>query len=258
VLGLDDRIAHLSAGGGLALAFIVALLLGLRHASDPDHLTAVSTLVMGEGRRGAHRAARLGLSWGLGHATTLFLFGLPVVLFHNELPEPVQRAAEVAIGGVIVTLGLRLLIRWRRGYFHAHPHRHGELTHAHPHVHERAPDHGGRTDVAHEHAHPEALGRSPLAAYGIGLVHGVGGSAGVGILLIGAIPGRVPAVAALALFAGATAISMAVLSSAFGRALARGPMARRFAALAPAFGTLSLLFGVWYALGALDAVPYAF
>jgi ABC-type nickel/cobalt efflux system permease component RcnA len=258
VFGLDDRIADLAGGGGLVLALVVAVLLGLRHATDPDHLTAVSTLVMGDRRRGARRAARLGLSWGLGHATTLFVFGLPVVLFHNDLPEPVQQAAELAIGVVIVALGVRLLWRWRHGYFHAHPHRHGELTHAHPHVHEGAPTHTGATTVEHQHAHPDALGRSPLAAYGIGLVHGIGGSAGVGILLIGSIPDRAQAVVALAMFAGATAVSMAVLSSAFGRALARGPVARRFATLAPAFGTISLLFGVWYALGALGTVPYVF
>jgi ABC-type nickel/cobalt efflux system permease component RcnA len=258
VFGLDDRIAHIAGGGGLVLALVVAVLLGLRHASDPDHLTAVSTLVMGGGHRGARRAARLGLSWGLGHATTLFAFGLPVVLFGDELPEPVRQAAEVAIGAVIVALAIRLLLRWRRGYFHAHPHRHGELTHAHPHVHEHAPAHGSATAIAHEHPHPEALGRSPLAAYGIGLVHGIGGSAGVGILLIGSIPDRAQAVLALLLFAGATAVSMAVLSSAFGRVLAHGPVARRFATLAPAFGTVSLLFGAWYVLGALNALPYAF
>lgn len=258
MLGLDDRIAELSAGGGVALALLVALLLGLRHATDPDHLTAVSTLVMSDRRRGARRAASLGVAWGLGHATTLFLFGLPVVLFRSALPEAVQRTAEVAIGLVIVGLGLRLLVRWRRGYFHAHAHAHGALHHSHPHVHEHAPDHEAGEAVVHAHRHPDALGRSPRAAYGIGLVHGVGGSAGVGILLIGAMPDRAAAVAALALFALATAVSMALLSSAFGVALARGPVARRFATLAPVLGAASLLFGAWYALGALGTLPYAF
>jgi ABC-type nickel/cobalt efflux system permease component RcnA len=257
-LGLDNRIAELSGGGGLALALLVALLLGLRHATDPDHLTAVSTLVMSDRRSGTRRAASLGAAWGLGHATTLFLFGLPVVLFRSALPEAVQSAAEVAIGLVIVGLGLRLLVRWRRGYFHTHPHAHGALRHSHPHVHEHAPDHGVNEGIVHAHRHPDALGRSPRAAFGIGLVHGVGGSAGVGILLIGAMPGRAAAVAALALFALATAGSMAALSSAFGVALARGPVARRFGALAPVLGAASLVFGVWYALGALGTLPYAF
>lgn len=247
--GLDDLLARTGAGGGVALALLVAVLLGLRHATDPDHLTAVSTLVMGDPRDGARRAGRLGLAWGAGHATTLLACGLPVVLVRRVLPHAVQQAAEVAIGVVIVALAARLLVRRRRGYLHAHPHRHGERWHAHPHVHE------GPHPAEHRHAHPAALGRTPRAAFGIGLVHGVGGSAGAGILLVGAVPGRIAATVALVLFAAATACSMALLSSAFGRALARGPGARRLAEAAPALGAAGVLFGVAYALGALGAVP---
>jgi hypothetical protein len=236
------------AGSG-ALGFVVATLLGLRHATDPDHLTAVSTLVLSDDRNGARQAGVLGLAWGLGHATTLFAFGLPVVLFRRHLPEPVQRAAEGLIGLVIIGLAVRLLLRWRRGYFHTHPHTHGSVRHAHPHVHEErkplliAP--------AHTHPHAEGLGRTPLAAYGIGLVHGTGGSAMVGVLLVGAAAGWANGVAALLLFAGGTAVSMALVSSAFGYALARGPVARRLTRLVPVLGTASLIFGVWYALGAV-------
>ena len=142
------------------------MLLGLRHATDPDHLTAVSTLVLSERGRGTRRAGRLGLAWGLGHALTLLAFGLPAVLLSAYLPDAVQRAAEALVGLVIVLLALRLLRRWRRGYFHAHPHAHGGVRHAHPHVHE------GSGHGAHEHAHAEALGRTPLAAAGIGMLHG--------------------------------------------------------------------------------------
>ena len=83
--GLDERIAHLGAGGSILLALAIALLLGLRHATDPDHLTAVSTLALSDDRRGARRAGLLGLAWGLGHATTLALLGLPLVLLDREL-----------------------------------------------------------------------------------------------------------------------------------------------------------------------------
>ena len=110
----------------------------------------------------------------------------------------------------------------------------------------------------HEHAHPEALGRSPLAAYGIGLVHGMGGSAGVGILLLATIHDRIVAVAALALFAFFTAVSMALLSTGFGMTLSSPRVRRSFNRLAPALGATSLLFGVWYALGALAVTPYYF
>src|SRR3954463_12336584 len=109
MLGLDDWIARL--GGSGVMAFVVALLLGLRHATDPDHLTAVSTLFLGSQRDGPRRATRLGLAWGLGHGLTLFVFGLPVILFRRYLPDVFQRGAEAAIGLVIVALALRLLLR---------------------------------------------------------------------------------------------------------------------------------------------------
>lgn len=228
---------------------IVAVLLGLRHATDPDHLTAVSTLVLSDDREGARKAGVLGFAWGLGHATTIFIFGLPVVLFGAYLPELAHRAAEAAIGLLIVALAVRLLVRWRRGYFHAHSHRHGPLRHAHPHVHEHSPARHAAT--GHAHSHAEGLGRSPLAAYGIGLIHGIGGSAMVGLLVVGAAAGRTLGVLALLLFAGGTAVSMALVSAAFGYALARGPVSRLVGPLMPVVGLASLVFGVWYAAGAV-------
>jgi hypothetical protein len=245
---LDDTIAGLG-GGGLVTALVAALLLGLRHATDPDHLTAVSTLVMSEGEDGARRAGRLGVAWGAGHALTLLVFGLPVVLFRDSLPEGVRRAAEFAVGMAIAALAVRLLVRWRRGYFHAHPHRHGESWHAHPHAHERGS--GGAHAAAHRHSHPEALGRSPLAAFGIGLVHGIGGSAAVGVLLVGAVPGRLESAVALIAFAAATAASMALLSTGLGRALGGAAATGRARRSIPALGVLSLAFGAWYAALAL-------
>ncbi len=275
MFGVDEWIAELGGGGSLALALVVAVLLGLRHATDPDHLTAVSTLVASDEEHGSRRASVLGLAWGLGHATTLFALGLPVVLFGSSLPEAVQTTAEVAIGLVIIVLGVRLLVRWRRGYFHVHAHDHGTTRHAHPHVHEHvgrrrrssvlgeaaATGHAVPHELAAAHGHrhpPEALGRTPAAALGIGMVHGIGGSAGVGILLVGAISDPAEAIVALLLFAAATAVSMALLSTVFGHALARGPVVRQLRRVVPALGVLSLLFGAWYALGALEVVPYVF
>jgi len=237
MFGLDDRIAALGTGESLLIVLAVAVLLGLRHATDPDHLTAVSTLLAGgdgEEGTGARRAGRLGLVWGAGHATTLFLFGSPIVLFDSYLPEPVQSAAEVAVGVVIIALAIRLLGRWRRGAL--------SPVHSHPHGPGGAPL---RT-------------RSPLQAYGIGLVHGIGGSAGVGLLLLAAIPDDVEGVLALAVFAGFTAVSMALASTSFGWVLQRGAIRRVYSAIAPAIGAASLAFGVWYALGAVRAVPYVF
>ncbi|HEX5385344.1 MAG TPA: hypothetical protein VFW66_01450 [Gemmatimonadales bacterium] len=247
MLGLDQWIATFG-GGGITMGLIVALLLGLRHATDPDHLTAVSTLVL-TGDRSARRAGLLGLAWGLGHATTLFMFGLPVVLFRRFLPERLLQGAEVAIGLVVIVLAVRLLLRWWQGEYHIHPHRHGTVRHAHPHAHATA--HAIDAPGDHTHSHADALGRTPLAAYGIGLVHGVGGSAGVGVLLVGAVSGRTQGVVALLVFAAATAVSMALVSTALGYGLSRGRMAASLARLVPAFGVGGLLFGAWYAVVAM-------
>jgi ABC-type nickel/cobalt efflux system permease component RcnA len=254
VFGLDDWIAELGADGGIAVALLVALLLGLRHATDPDHLTAVSTLVLGENRGGRRAAGVLGLAWGMGHAISLLVLGLPFVLWGDALPENLHQAAEIAIGALIVFLGVRLLVRWRRGYFHVHPHRHGDVVHAHPHMHEHA--HGGNTP--HEHPHAEELGRTPLAAFGIGLVHGIGGSAGAGILLVSTIDDPEAAAVALVVFTVATAAAMGLATLAFGHVLSRDKVAARLESAVPVLGVLGMLFGAWYVLGSVEAVPYVF
>jgi hypothetical protein len=228
MFGLDDWIAHLSNGATLLAVAGVAVLLGLRHATDPDHLAALTTLIASGRERTKQLAARLGLAWGIGHAAALFAFGLPIILFKAYLPEAVQRAAETTVGVLIVCLAVWLLVRWRRGELQVHPH---------PHVH-------------------AVRARSPLQAFGIGLIHGMGGSAGVGVLLLAAIHDRGVAVLALALFAVCTALSMAALSTGFGLTLASDPARRSFGRLAPALGAASLVFGVWYALGALQVAPY--
>lgn len=237
MLGFDD-----------SLTFFVAVLLGIRHATDPDHLTAVSTVVLSRGNEGVRRAGMLGLAWGVGHATTLLAVGIPLLLFARQLPASLLQGAEVAIGLIIVILAGRLLLRWRRGDYHTHPHVHAGVLHAHPHVHEgKHPD----NSTGHAHDHGERLGRSPMAAFGIGMVHGLGGSAGAGILVVGAASSHVPGIAALALFAGGTAASMALVSAAFGYALARPPVATRVGSLVPLLAVVSLIFGAWYTLTAM-------
>ena len=234
----------------LAVVLFMSLLLGLRHASDPDHLAAVSTLIASEERDGVRKATFMGFSWGLGHGTTLILVGLPLVLLGQYLPEGIQRTAEVAIGVIIVILAVRLLARWRRGVFHAHPHTHADGS-PHRHLHSHA------DGAVHEHSHNTAL-RTPLSAYGVGLVHGIGGSGGLTLLLLSTIPDPAGAAGALLIFAAGTAVSMALLSTAFGFAIAAGPVARNFERVAPVLGTLAAAFGAWYALGALGFVAYPF
>ena len=240
MFGLDDYLASFSDGTTLVLVIAVAILLGLRHATDPDHLAAVTTLLASTERR-ARDAAKLGLAWGAGHALTLFALGVPIVLYRAYLPETVQRAAETAIGFLIAGLAVWLLVRWRRGAFHAHPHDHGDRSHAHLHSHSTSP---------HEHAR----GRTPLGAFAVGLLHGIGGSAGVGILLVSTIDRTALAIGALGILAAFTAVSMTLLTTGFGLTLGRRSLGR----LAPALGAASLAFGLWYALGAQNLLPYYF
>jgi ABC-type nickel/cobalt efflux system permease component RcnA len=243
MFGLDDFIASFTDGTSLLLVMAVAVLLGLRHATDPDHLMAVSTLLTSRQDGSGRRAAALGFAWGLGHALTLFVFGLPIVLYRAYLPEQVQQGAETAVGVMIVGLAVWLLIRWRRGVFRTVLHRHGDDAHVHAHV-----DH---------HAHP-AKSRSALTSFGVGLLHGMGGSAGVGILLVATIESHAYGVLALGLLALFTAVSMTMLSSGYGLVLTRGAVRRSFNRLAPAVGAVSIGFGVWYALAALSVAPYYF
>ena len=176
---------------------------------------------MASGRENARRrAAALGAWWGLGHALTLVVFGVPILLFEAYLPDLVQRGAETAVAALIVFLAVRLLVR--------HRHR-------------------------HEHGHEV---RNPLAAFGIGLVHGMGGSAGVGVLLLAAIPSTALAVTSLVVLALFTAVSMTMVTTGFGATLASRQGA--LAAAAPAFGIASLAFGCWYAAAAWSLMPYPF
>ncbi len=228
MFGLDDKIASLSDGASLWIVAVAAILLGLRHATDPDHLAAVTTLVASTRERVVRGAARLGVAWGLGHAVTLFVFGLPIVLVERYLPELVQRAAETTIAVVIVCLAVRLLVRWRRGALRVH-------------------------------AHPGAHGvRTRVGAFGIGLVHGMGGSAGVGVLIVASVQSTALAVLALAVLAVFTALSMGVLSTGFGRTLVSRPVSAAFHGVAPALAVASLAFGVWYATAAWALAPYPF
>ena len=233
MFGLDDWIAGLSNGASFAVVLMVAMLLGLRHATDPDHIAAVTTLIASGKDRATRSAAQLGAWWGLGHAVTLVLFGIPILLAGRYLPERIEQGAETAVGALIVFLAVRLLVRWRHGYFDLHAHRHPNRDHRH-------------------------AVRSPGGAFAIGLVHGMGGSAGVAVLLLAAIPSETVAVASLLVLALFTAVSMTLVTSGFGWTLSVGRVAPAVTASVPAIGVTSLAFGLWYAAAAWSLIPYPF
>jgi len=231
MFGLDEWIAGISDEGSIVVVVLVATLLGLRHATDPDHLAAVSTLVVSGRERATRAAARLGAAWGLGHALTLVAFGLPILLAERYLPELVQRGAETTVAALIAFLAVRLLVRWRHGAFAMTP--------------------GG----GHGHVH---RARTPAAAFGICLVHGMGGSAGVGVLLLAAMPSRTLALVSLVVLALFTAVSMTIVTTGFGAVLSARRVTGALTTAAPALALSSLAFGVWYAAAAWSLAPYPF
>jgi len=231
---LDTWLQGLLSGAPLATALIVAFVLGLRHASDPDHLVAVTSLVAADGgdTRGA---ARLGAWWGIGHATALLTLGLPLIFLKGELPGWLETGAERAVGVVILLLAGRVIYKWVRGDFRAGAHGHDRDKHRHL----RRGDTPG-----HRHRHV----RSPRQALGIGLLHGLAGTGAVVVLLIAALPGPVEAAAALAVFAPMSILSMALFTSAFAWVLTRPVVAPLYrTVLVPALGAFGLVFGLWYA-----------
>jgi len=233
---IDAWLAGLFDGAPLAVALLVAFVLGLRHASDPDHLVAVTSLVAADGgdTRGA---ARLGAWWGVGHGGTLVLVGVPLIAFKSELPGWLEQGAEKGVGVVIVALAGRVLYKWVRGEYRAGAHAaSARTTSSHRHLRR-----GGGASHGHRHV------RSPRQALAIGVLHGLAGTGAVVLLLIAALPNRLEAAAALAVFAPMSVLSMAVCTSAFAWALTRPviePVYR--SVLIPAFGAFGVVFGTWY------------
>src|SRR4051812_49943940 len=107
---LDQTLSSLFDGAPLVVALGIAMVLGLRHATDPDHLVAVTSLVAADGGD-TRRAKRLGAWWGLGHAGVLLAIGLPLIFLKAELPGWLEGGAERAVGVVILVLAGRVVLK---------------------------------------------------------------------------------------------------------------------------------------------------
>jgi ABC-type nickel/cobalt efflux system permease component RcnA len=246
------------------LVSIIALgfFLGMRHATDADHVIAVTTIVSRE--RTIKLAAWIGVLWGFGHTVTIFLVGAAIILFRWVIPARVGLTMEFSVGLMLILLGLLTLKDIMRRIsesagttgppetFHSHPHRHGDYVHSHPHSH--APE---------VHQHPpldtplgkldKVFGR--LGAYQIvrpfvvGVVHGLAGSAAIALLVLTTIRDPRWAIAYLLVFGLGTIAGMMLITAAV--ALPFAYTTRRFAqfnrALRLASGLLSLAFGIFLA-----------
>lgn len=219
--------------GALTTGWILGFVLGLRHALEPDHLAAVSTLVA-DGPR-PRRAALIGALWGLGHAGALVLAGGLLLLLRLDLPDRAAGVLELGVAAMLVVLGVQSVARARRegraGW--APPHAHGDARHEHP----GAP--------RHVHVGPWALARRPLF---VGLVHGLAGSGALATLALASMPSVGAGLGYVVVFGLGSIAGMALMTGAVGLPLgriARGGRAR--AAVLSIAGLVSIGMGLSWA-----------
>ena len=238
--------------------------LGVRHATDSDHIVAVTTIVTRQ--RDIAAAAMTGLLWGLGHSLTVIAVGSAIILFNQAIPAWLGAGMELSVGAMLVVLGLFNIAAyfnlrpavWRGAgpgqaeIVHSHPHSHGDYVHNHPHGHgpEMHPHKSDETPLA---AMDRRFGRSSV--YGrlrpiiVGVVHGLAGSAAVTLIVVAAVPDPRWAVAYLLVFGAGTIAGMMLVTMSIASALRAvgahsGALGRH---LGLAAGVASVIFGVVFA-----------
>src|SRR5579884_726289 len=239
----------------IALGFF----LGMRHATDPDHVIAVTTIVTRE--RQISKSAWIGAFWGIGHTITIFVVGVAIILFDVVIPPRIGLSMELAVGFMLILLGIVNVVGFFRGMpagvpfsstsevVHSHAHGHGDYIHTHPHTHGPLEHTHKKNPVAWlDQALSDFKLYRPIRPLMIGIVHGLAGSAAAALLVLATIRDPRWAVAYLLVFgigtiAGMMLITMSIAST-FHFVRGKHQFLRQ---LAMASGLLSLGFGVFVA-----------
>lgn len=229
---------------GLGLGF------GLKHATEVDHVVAVSTIV--SEHRNVLRSALVGALWGAGHTASLVIVGVIVLVFRVAIPLAVAGWLEFAVALMIIGLGVLTLTRVlrRRSDVHLHRHSHDGHSHVHIHFHEHGTDHASVADshsapTTHSHAISQ-LGLKPLL---VGAMHGLAGSAALALLILTQVSSVSLGLLYLGVFGLGSTVGMFLMSGLIGLPFALS--GRRLTGvnygLQTAAGALSIVFGLWYA-----------
>ncbi len=245
---MEEKLAEL----GLLAALGLGVILGLRHSLDPDHVVAVSTIV--SEYRNPMRSFWVGISWGFGHTTTLFLIGAVIIALRLTIPDRVALLLEFFVGIMLVGLGAQVIYNFRKKRVHQHAHGHAESPHQHFHSHAGNPGH------AQKHHQVLGIGKPFLRkkSYVVGMVQGVAGSAALTLLVLASIEDPVKGVVYLLLFGLGSVLSMGVMTILIGLPFVfsanRLPNLNRFIQFGT--GTLSILFGVFlmYRIGFVEGL----
>jgi high-affinity nickel-transport protein len=240
----------MSPAAVLALGFF----LGMRHATDADHVVAVSTIVARQ--RSLRAAVPIGALWGLGHTLTILLVGGAILVFGVVIPPRLGLGMELSVALMLVVLGalnVRSVIKDARSIAQQQP---GEHSHQHSHM-LIGHAHGGSAH-GHAHTHVEQPGRSALRPLLIGIVHGMAGSAAVALLVLGAIGNPFLGLLYLLVFGVGTVAGMVLITCVLAVPLAVA--APRFASfqrlLAVGTGLASVALGMLlvYEIGFVDGL----
>lgn len=222
-------------------ALVLGFVLGLRHALDPDHVIAVSTIVTAEPNW--RRSSLIGSFWGLGHAASLLTLGGIIVAFRINITELAASRLEIIVSVMLVGLGIYAVRQARSGFrLHAHKHTHEGQGAREEHVHLHT--HQAHAVPAHKHAHPLKFGLRPFA---IGLVHGVAGSGGLALLVMATAKTATAGLLYMVALAFGAMVGMGILSGILTLPLAA--LRTRYETLHLRFqflsGVCSVAFGLW-------------
>lgn len=232
----------IEAGTGVWAILAIGMLLGLKHATDADHVVAVATFATEHGN--VWRGMWVGASWGLGHTTPLLILGIVILLVKEALLDRYEAVApvlEFGVGIMLVFLGAQVFYNLRRGTLHTHAHQHGGHAHVHVHATHREGSEPRNGNGFHEALRPQFR----LKSYGIGIVHGLAGSAAVMLVLLPQIEVFWVGLGYLVVFGVGTIASMAFITIALGVPFALTTRARQWQRrIAGAAGAASLLFGL--------------
>lgn len=218
---------------------LIGFLLGIRHATEADHLVAVATLATRQ--HSLAQSMRQGVAWGVGHSVTLLLFGGLVLALGASLPPGVATTLELLVGGMLIVLGADVLRRLVQQRIHIHVHAHGTtVRHLHAHNHAVA-----RPGAAAKHGHAHAAGL-PWRALAVGMTHGLAGTAALIVLSLGAAQSWQTGLAFIVLFGLGSIAGMAVLSMviAIPLHLTAARLGRGFNVLTAVIGACSCTLGL--------------
>ena len=245
---MEEQLAEL----GLLAALVLGILLGSKHSLDPDHVVAVSTIV--SEYKNPLRSFWVGISWGLGHTTTLLVIGIGIIALRLTIPERMALLFEFAVGVMLVGLGIQVIYSFRKKKVHQHAHGHEEEAHHHFHSHSKSPEH------VPEHHNTHGIGKPFLRrkSYVIGLVHGVAGSAALALLVLASIESPIAGLAYILLFGLGSVLSMGIMTVIIGLpfVISAGRLPNLNRTIQFAVGSLSILFGgfLMYQIGFVDGL----